>query len=267
MDRPLIAVDTETANTRGLPHLLELGAVRVVDGEVVDRFEALVCPQVPIEPEASAVHGIEEDDIRDALTAGEVLRHFTEWAGADWFAAHDAPKDAAVLAVEAARHGAPTPPGPFLDSLKLARIHLSEATDHRLEALAELLELEGLERHRALPDAVTCWKVIEECVARQGGDIASSTLLAQCGAQLTVAGAAPPLPRLKPRHRRIVRAIETGESVRLVYGEDTDEPSLLSVRPLLLYQSQKKGYLEGECCRSGILKTYRLDRVHKVLPA
>ena len=36
MDRPIVVLDTETANVRGAPFLLELGAVRVVEGEVVE---------------------------------------------------------------------------------------------------------------------------------------------------------------------------------------------------------------------------------------
>ena len=39
----------------------------------------------------------------------------------------------------------------------------------------------------------------------------------------------------------------------------------LAVEPRLLYQNDGKGYLEAECVRSGLLKTYRLDRIHKIL--
>ena len=58
MDRPLVVLDTENATARGAPHLLEVGAVRVVDGEVQDSFESLVCPPVEIDPETAAFHGI-----------------------------------------------------------------------------------------------------------------------------------------------------------------------------------------------------------------
>ena len=34
----------------------------------------------------------------------------------------------------------------------------------------------------------------------------------------------------------------------------------------LVYEQNQRGYLEGLCGRSGLIKTYRIDRVHKVLP-
>ena len=53
MNRPIVAFDTETATLRGAPHLLEIGAVRIVDGDIVEHFEALVRPEVPVEAAAS----------------------------------------------------------------------------------------------------------------------------------------------------------------------------------------------------------------------
>src|SRR5437773_1376831 len=100
MPESLIVLDTETATPHGPPHLIELGAVRVVDGEIVGRFESLVCPQVSIDPRVSAIHGIEDQHVRNAPAAAEVLERFVEWAGEGLFAAHNARADAGVLAFE-----------------------------------------------------------------------------------------------------------------------------------------------------------------------
>jgi len=86
LDRPIVFLDTETATLLGAPHLLEIGAVRVVDGEAVDRFDTLVRPQVPIEAEATAIHGIPDDAVRDAPDAGEAIARFLSWLGDDWMA-------------------------------------------------------------------------------------------------------------------------------------------------------------------------------------
>ncbi len=121
MDRPLIVLDTETATLRGAPHLLELGAIRVADGEVLDSFDSLVCPTVPIDSAATEIHGISEQDVRSAPHPHEVLTAFQDWAGEDWFVAHNAPFDARVLGFEDARHGISPPTAPFIDTLPLAR--------------------------------------------------------------------------------------------------------------------------------------------------
>jgi len=267
MDRPLVVLDTETATVQGAPHLLELGAVRVVAGEVADEFEALVRPEVAIEPEASAVHGIREEDVRGAAEAAEVLAAFRDWVGDDWMAAHNAPFDARVLGFEYARRRLAPPPGPLIDSLALARRHLPDAPDHKLATLTQVLELEDGPAHRALSDAVYCWKVIEACLERaQGGPSAAAELLGR-GAPLTIAAAAPPSPPMARRLRPIEAALEAGASVTLLYGEGAEPPARIEVRPRFLYRHRGKGYLEAECARSDTLKTYRLDRVRRVLAA
>ncbi len=266
MSHSLIILDTETATLHGAPHLLELGAVRVVDGEIQDQFESLVCPQVGIEAEATEIHGIKDEDVRSAPLPEEALLEFREWAGEDHFAAHNAKFDAGVLGFEYARLGLTPPPGMFLDSLKLARKHIPEAFDHKLSTLCQHLDLEEGPHHRALSDAVYCWMVIAECIERLGGmeAVTLSQLLAQCGAPLTMEGCCPAPPRINRRLRPLEHALAESGDVTLVYGE-RDHPADLDVTPRFLYQRNKTGYLEAVCQKTGTLKTYRLDRVHKVL--
>ena len=264
MDRPLVVLDTETATLQGAPHLLELGAVRVVDGEIEDSFEQYVRPEVAIDPEATEIHGITDADVRDARSAPEVLAEFREWVGDDWFAAHSAGFDAKVLGYEHTRAGLEPPTGLFLDSLELAKRHIPESADHKLSTLCQHLDLEEGPLHRALSDAVYCWKVIEECFERAGG--LSSALIGDFmrGAPLTIASASPGEPHLPRRLRPLCDAITDGLEVTVIYGE-TDSPATFSLLPRFLFERRSKGYLEALCPRSGTLRTYRLDRVHKIL--
>lgn len=265
LDRPIVVVDTETATLSGAPHLLELGAVRVEGGEVVDSFETLVAPAVEIEPEATAIHGISNDDVRRAPLAADALAQFHEWAGADWMCAHNAGFDARVLGFEHARTGAPVSGSPFLCTLKLSRRHIPESPDHKLTTLCQHLDLEEGDHHRALADAVWCWQVLEECAAR--GEASSATeLLSQCGVPVTIPGFIPGPARMKPRLRPLAEAVRNGEEVTLLYGgSESGMPASMSVLPRLLYERHKKSYLEAECVRTGTLKTYLLDRIQKVL--
>ncbi|MCA8980129.1 MAG: 3'-5' exonuclease [Planctomycetes bacterium] len=264
MDRPLVVLDTETATLQGAPHLLELGAVRVVDGEIEDSFESFVRPEVAIEEEATAIHGIAESDVRNAPTAAEVLERFNAWAGDNWFAAHSAGFDVKVLAYEHARARLEPPAGLFMDSLKLAKKHIPEAADHKLPTLCQHLELEEGPHHRALSDAVYCWKVIEECFERAGGlqDAKLATFLS--GAPLTITSALPPEPRLPRRLRPLGAALAEEREVVALYGE-TSSPASIPLLPRFLFEHRSKGYLEALCPRSGTLRTYRLDRLHKIL--
>ncbi len=263
--RPLVFVDTETATLRGAPFLLELAAVRVVDGEVADTFAELVLPPVPIEPEATEIHGIDEDMVRQADPAPMVLRRFLEYVAEDWMVAHSAGFDARVLAYECARAGLTAPRNPLVDTVPLAKRYLPEAPDHKLETLCQYLDLEEGDHHRALDDATWCWQVFAACAAeaaQQGDEWTASSLLGRV--PITVAGKAPESPRLPGRLRALERAVRAGDDVRLVYGEGRS-PSELPVTPLFLFDRKGKGYLEAECHNSGLLKTYLLERVQRVL--
>lgn len=263
MDRPIVVLDTETANVRGAPFLLEVGAIRVVEGEVQDQFEAFVLPPVPIEPEATEIHGIREDDVRRADPAPLVLARFVDWLGADWMCAHNAGFDARVLGFEFARAGIAPPGAPMLDTVKLARRHIPEAPDHKLTTLCQVLDLEEGTHHRALADAVWCWKVLEEC-ARRGGATSPAALLSQCGTPVTIQAYLPEPARLSPRLRALESAARDGAEVTLLYGGGATAPARLPVLPRMLYERHKKSYLEAECLQSGLLKTYLLERVQKV---
>jgi len=263
-----VAFDTETATFQGAPHLLELGAVRFREGESLEHFERLVRPEVPIAPEASDFHGLADEDVAGADGAAEVLEAFRAFAGDAPLFAHNARADAWVLAFECARYDVAPADGPVLDSLALARACLADAPDHKLDTLVEHLEIECDVRHRALPDAVACWQVVEACVQELGGwsSVSAEALAARAGGGRPIADAAPRRPRRRPS---VVRALEgarsSGECVRLHYGEgDGTPPAALPVRPRLVYQVKDRGYLEGECVRSGTLKTYRIDRIHRV---
>jgi DNA polymerase III epsilon subunit-like protein len=266
MDRPIVFLDTENAAAHGAPHLCEVAGVRVAGGEVVDHFAELVRPEVPLDPEVIDVTGLDERDLADAAPAGEVLGRFFGWIGDDWMAAHRAEVDAAVLGFEAARHGLAVPGGPLIDTLALARALIPEAPDHKLATLVDHLELDVDGRHRALPDAVACWKVFEECVARLEPGAGPAELLTRAGRPVTIASAGPRTPRLAPRLRALEAACRSGDAVRLCYGDASlgEAPAWLAVRPRVLFELGRKAYLEAECQRSGTLKTYRLDRVQRV---
>ncbi len=263
----LVALDTESAALSGPPHVIELGAVRFRGGEALEHFQSLVRPERAIAPEASDVHGIEDDDVRDADDAPRALARFAAWAGADALVAHDARADGWALGFCCARHRLAPPPGPLLDSLALARRAFPGLPDHRLATLAEHLGLETDGMHRALFDATLVWQVVDACAAELGGwDALDLARLAALAGARTIAGCAPGRPGRRPALvRALERAAADEQEVRLLYGAPDAPPAALLVRPRWLYQVQRRAYLEAECVASGTLKTYRLDRVRRVL--
>lgn len=85
-DVPTVWIDTETTGTRpGVDRVVQIGVCRIERGEVTGFFSSLVDPGIPIPAEASAVHGITDDDVRgkpriEDVFATSTMRHLLEGA-------------------------------------------------------------------------------------------------------------------------------------------------------------------------------------------
>lgn len=162
-----IVFDTETATRFRPHHLLELGAVKLIDGIETDFFSSLVRPLVTIDPLTTAVHGITARDVVDAPDAPSVIEAFIRWCGEPHrFVAHNSPFDASVLAHEGARHGVLLPKVRFVDTLRLSRRAIPESPSHKLGSLAAQLSIPQLRAHRALDDARVCAELLRICAMR-----------------------------------------------------------------------------------------------------
>src|SRR5437660_3421578 len=146
--------------------VVEIGAARVVRGEIVDRFHTLVQPYQPISPRASAIHGYTESDVRDARSFAQVWPEFRAFVGDDVLIAHNGQHfDIPVLRrLAAGRAGVDGLV--FYDTLPLARSLSRDSA--KLEDLALRFGIDAGRAHHALDDAVTLARVYRELEQRRG---------------------------------------------------------------------------------------------------
>jgi DNA polymerase III epsilon subunit family exonuclease len=145
---------------------VEIGAARVVRGEIVDRFHTLVQPYQPISSRASAIHGYTDDAVRDARSFAQVWPEFRAFVGDDVLIAHNGQHfDIPVLRRLAA--GRDDLDGlVFYDTLPLARSLSRDSA--KLEDLAVRFGIDAGRGHHALDDAVTLARVFHELERRRG---------------------------------------------------------------------------------------------------
>src|SRR5213082_2538735 len=146
--------------------VVEIGAARVVRGEIVDRFHTLVQPYQPISPRASAIHGYTDSDVRDARSFAQVWPEFRAFVGDDVLIAHngqqfDIPVLRRLAAGQAGVDGLV-----FYDTLPLARSLSRDSA--KLEDLALRFGIDAGRAHHALDDAVTLARVYRELERRRG---------------------------------------------------------------------------------------------------
>jgi DNA polymerase III subunit epsilon len=157
-----VVVDLETTGLRpGSSQICEIGAVLVQGFEVVDEFETLVDPRVPLGATISALTGLTDRQLRGAPPASAAVRSFLAFAGDSVLVAHNARFDLAFLDRETERLTGSRLAAPVVDTVALARRLLAGRVPRA--SLAQLSCFFGTSVqpcHRALPDAQATAEVL-----------------------------------------------------------------------------------------------------------
>lgn len=133
--------------------IIEIGAVKILQGQVVDRFTSLVRPANRIPVEVQRLTGIFPEMVADAPTIDVVLPQFTDFVGTATLVAHNAQFDMGFIQYNLGRLGRQKLTNPVLDSLGLARGLLPKLKNHKLKNLAAEFGVPLEKHHRAVDDA------------------------------------------------------------------------------------------------------------------
>lgn len=165
-----VAFDLETTGiVPGVDAIVEIGAVRFVNGQPESTFSTLIDPQRFIPPEASAVNGISNEMVHGKPLIKDVLGSFAQYCGDSLLVAHNAPFDAQFLASDIRKFETESPTGIVLDTLPMARKVFPGLANYKLGTLVQHLKIPSGTFHRAEEDASYCgtlfWKMIEKVAA------------------------------------------------------------------------------------------------------
>ena len=133
--------------------VVEISAIKVIGGEVVDEFTTLVNPGRPIPYHASEVNGITDDMVKDSPFFEEVLFDFLEFIGDSVLVGHNIHTfDIKFLYRDAERFWGETIGNDYIDTLQIARIYLPQLSHYKLVDLAKHYGISTVGAHRALND-------------------------------------------------------------------------------------------------------------------
>jgi DNA polymerase-3 subunit epsilon len=149
-----VVLDLETTGGGPSPAgIIEIGAVRVVDGRLTETFATLVNPGQRIPPFITRLTGIADEMVAAAPRIADALPAFLEFVGDDVAVAHNAAFDMGHLdAAQRALSGLGLD-RPSICTLRLARRLLPGLRRRSLDSVAGALGISCWNRHRALPDA------------------------------------------------------------------------------------------------------------------
>ncbi|PFO05885.1 PolC-type DNA polymerase III [Bacillus sp. AFS076308] len=149
-----VVFDVETTGLSAVyDTIIELAAVKVKDGEIIDRFESFANPHHRLSATTINLTGITDDMVQNAPDVGEVIQRFHDWVGDAVLVAHNASFDMGFLNVGYKNIGLDKAKNPVIDTLELGRFLYPEMKNHRLNTLTKKFDIELTQHHRAIYDA------------------------------------------------------------------------------------------------------------------
>jgi len=242
-DASFVVFDLETTGlSAARDSICELGAVRVQALELVDSFQSLVKPAVPLPEPVANLTGLLERDLRRAPSVSTVVRGFLAFAGDDLLVAHNARFDQRFLERQLLRlHGRRLREPPLCTAALARRLLEGRRRRVGLASLAEFFGVSTRPCHRALPDAEATAEVLlhliglaQELGARRLSDLRSlaAPRKRRVYDKRSLARGAPTRPGVylfRDCHGQVLyvgRARDLRTRLRSYFGSDRQRPSV-----------------------------------------
>lgn len=254
----MVAFDTETTGIEPGSRLVQIAGV-LFDHEtgIIDTFERLVNPGMPMPADAGALNGVTNEMLADAPDAKTALADFWAWVPAyATMVTHYARFDTGVVSWEMARCGMPEPEHMVIDTWGLAKA-IGATKDNKLLTLVGHYNIQLLgQAHRALVDADACRQYLE--IAQKILHSLPVERWAQAGHDYSYTENLPEALEYLPA------LISAGSPLNFTYDDGKGARTERSITP---YGWAEKGgviYFHGHDHMRDARRTFRCDRVVSV---
>lgn len=166
--------------------IIEIGAVKVRNGKIVDTFSSFVNPEIYIPKEIVELTGITQEMVVNEPEISMVLPQFLDFCKDSYLVAHNADFDTSFIFENMRKLGI-EPDFTVIDTVKLSRLLLENLKNYKLDTVALALSVQLLNHHRAVDDA-NCtaeiyMKLIEKFISKYGScqveDINKNSILSK----------------------------------------------------------------------------------------
>ncbi len=166
----MVVFDIETTGLSNRTcKIIEIGAVKVKCGEVIDRMDIFVDPEEPIPEEITRLTSITDEMVKDAPKEREAVEKFLLFAGDSMLIAHNAAFDIGFIRVACERQGFEFT-NTYLDTVGLSKFVNTDLKNHKLDTIAKYYDLDDFHHHRASDDAEVLSKIFFVMVERMRSD-------------------------------------------------------------------------------------------------
>ncbi len=260
-DEEYVAFDLETTGLSSKTDvIIEIGAVRMKNGEETARFQTFVAPGRKLDRKIVELTGITDEMLLGAPTIEEVLPQFVEFVGERVLVAHNSDFDTGFIRAACQRQGIPYT-FTAADTLILAQNLLPHLGKFKLDIVANALSLPEFNHHRAADDAVTCGMIMHRLMKKleEEHDVHS---LRQIN---------PYMPKLRSKGRidnrqarHIILLAKNQQGLRNLYHIISEANLQYFKRvpriPKSLLMELREGIIIGSACEAGELFQAILDK-------
>lgn len=249
-DATYIVFDVETTGLSAVYNkIIELAAVKIKNGEVIDTFESFANPHEPISALITNLTGITDHMVKDAPNIDDVVRKYYEWIGeGSILVAHNASFDMGFLYEAYKKAGIPSITYPVIDTLELARFLHPELGNHRLNTLAKKYNIELTQHHRAIYDAEATGHLFLKLL--EGAEAQGIAYLNDFNQHI---GEGDAYKRARPSHCTIIATDNEGikNLYKLVSYSHMNYFYRVPRIPRSLLEKHRKGLIIGSGCSNG----------------
>ncbi len=251
LDDEYVVFDIETTGFNPKTcKIIEIGAVKIVNGEVVDRFSEFINPQVPIPYRITELTDIRDDMVVDAPTIDVILPKFMEFCKGSVLVAHNAGFDTSFIKYNCKQLGL-TYDYTHVDTIEVARYLHPNMARFNLDAVCKAENVVNEHHHRAVADAEVTAKIFEKFIEKLKKEgIETLTDLnekAKPGKEQ--------IKKMRANHCIVLAKNDLGRInlYRLVSESHLDYYSRYPRVPKTLLQECREGLIIGSACEAGEL--------------
>ena len=256
IDSSYVVFDIETTGLSSEKNnITEIGAVKVENGKIVDKWSTFVNPMEKIPPNIVELTGITDEMVANAPKINEIIRDFLKFCEGCVMVAHNAKFDVGFIKTVCKRLDIPFDFS-YLDTLQLARCLYPDLANHKLNTLSTHLGVLLENHHRAVDDA----KATADIFVKMIEDLREKnfTSLDTINEDFDLAQAAK---KNKAFHIILLAKNEIG--VRHIYEMVTDSHLKYFHRtpriPKSLLEKKREGLIIGSACEAGELMRAIID--------
>ncbi len=251
LDTEFVVFDIETTGlSPKYNKLIEIGAVKVKDGKVIDTFSEFINPEVPIPYTITQLTSINDGMVMNAPTYEVILPKFLDFVGDAVVVAHNAQFDTGFIKYYAKTLGTAWEPT-IMDTMTMAQILVPELGRYNLDRLCKQFGVVNAHHHRAIDDAEATAKIFFKLVEilKQRGVNSISELNAMA------ADSAEAVKKARTYHGIILAKNETGRVnlYRLISESNIKYFNRHPRIPKSLINKYREGLIIGSACEAGEL--------------